>query len=194
MIDPNQEARFLPFHAINEFMRPDFRLQVVRAALNALPALPEDIRLPVDRMTRQVVRVPGFRNSMKAPASLKARPMAEAFEKSPELVAAVLAAWAEAHPDLRQKVYDLLVSRGWEMLPPEADRRELPGFLTVWPKGEEFEVLNKAFEEKYPDAGETTDNVSLMIVWISTRLPYEVEGDDEEDVEEDAEPSDEEAS
>ena len=43
----NKQAHFLPFHAINEFMRTDFRAEVVRSALQALahfarrPALPD---------------------------------------------------------------------------------------------------------------------------------------------------------
>jgi hypothetical protein len=171
----DKKVEFLPFHALNEFMRPDYRLGVVRTALTALPTLPANLRSPIDKLIKQVVRVPGFRNGAQAPAPLKVAPMAAAFEKSPELVAAVLAAWAESLPDLRQKIYDLLKARNWEVLPPEADRTKLPGFLTHWPKGEDFEVLNKAFTELYPEANIATDDVSLMVVWIGGRLPYDAE-------------------
>ncbi|MBI3240686.1 MAG: hypothetical protein HYZ49_00115 [Chloroflexi bacterium] len=171
----DKTAQFLPFHALNEFMRHDYRLTVIRTALNALPGLPGHFRQPIDKMTKQVVRVPGFRNGAQAPASLKVVPVAEAFGKSPELVAAILAAWAEARTDLRQQVYDLLKGRGWEVLPPEADRAKLPGFLTKWPKGEDFDLLNKAFAEAHPDSTATTDDVSLMAVWVSGRLPLEAE-------------------
>lgn len=169
----DQTIQYLPFHAINEFMRPDFRLSVIRTALTALPTLPENRRLPIDLMTRQAVKVPGFRNSAKAPAALKARPMAEAFEKSPELVAAVLSAWSETHTALRQQVYDLLSARGWELLPPEADRTQLPGFLPTWPKGEDFDLLNQAFQKAHPDDPAGADDISLMVVWLSGRLPYQ---------------------
>lgn len=178
--DEGKQVAFLPFHALNEFMVDEYRLRVVRATLQALPTLPENLREPVDEMTKKVVRVPGFRNSLKAPAQLKARPMAEAFEKNPELVAALLAAWAETQNELRIKVFDLLKARGWEMLPPEADRTVLPGFLTIWPRGETFEVLNTAFEEMYPGTDTSTDDISLMVVWLSGRLPYQFEGGDED--------------
>ncbi|HLF91263.1 MAG TPA: hypothetical protein VI451_20125 [Anaerolineales bacterium] len=176
----SKQASFLPFHALNRFMRDDYRQTVVRTALSALPTLPNDFRSAIDKQTKRHVNVPGFRNSIKAPASLKVRPMAEAFEKRADLVAAVLAAWAEAQSELRQQVYDLLTERGWEVLPIEADRTKLPGFLTKWPAGEDFDVLNEAFKEKYPDVEVATDDVSLMAVWISTRLPLDVEGDEEE--------------
>jgi hypothetical protein len=138
--------------------------------------------MPIDRMTRKVVRVPGFRNSLKAPTPMKVKPMAEAFEKSPDLVAAILSAWAEARPVLRQQVYDLLVARGWDILPPEADRTQLPGFFIKWPHDEDFEKLNSAYSERYPDAQETSDDVSLMVVWVSTRLPYQIDDEEDEDL------------
>lgn len=171
----DQTAEFLPFHALNEFMRDDYRHTVIRAALTALPKLPKQFSAPIDKLTKQIVRVPGFRNSLLAPASLKVGPMADAFGKSPELVAAVLAAWAETQIDLRANVFELLKARGWEVLPPDADRAKLPGFLPKWPKGEDFDVLNKAYAEAHPGAEASADDVSLMVVWISGRLPYHVE-------------------
>jgi hypothetical protein len=165
-------AQFMPFNAINEFMRDEYRLQVIRVTFDALPSLPDEFRRPIDHLTRKVVQVPGFRNSSKAPLAIRVKPTAEAFEKSPQLVAAILAAWAATHADLSQRVYDLLVSRNWEVLPPSADRTKLPGFITKWPKGENFEVLSAAYIAKYPDQPVSSDDVSLMVVWISTRLPY----------------------
>lgn len=184
MADQNAEEKqvaFLPFHALNEFMLDDYRLQVIRTTLQGLSNLPENLRQPVDEITRQVVRVPGFRNSLKAPVSLKARPVAAAFEKNPQLVAAILSAWAEIQAELREKVYNLLTARGWEMLPPEADRSVLPGFLTKWPQGETFEILNQAFEEKFPATEAASNDISLMVVWLSGRLPYEMEGEQDEE-------------
>jgi hypothetical protein len=175
-----KKARFLPFHAINEFMRPDFRLAVVRAALQAAPAMPDDLRQPLDRLVKKVVRVPGFRDGSKAPTPLKVRPTAEAFEKSPDLVGAVLAIWAQSNAELSQQVYDLLVEKGWEVLPAEANRAKLPGFMTVWPKGQDFEAMNQAYHEKYPQVEATSDDISLMVVWVSGRLPYKIEGEQED--------------
>jgi hypothetical protein len=170
----DQTVELLPFHAINEFMRNDFRLGVVRSALSALPGLPGNYRASLDRLTKKYVKVPGFRNSDKAPAVVKAVPIAESFEKSPELVGAVLAAWAESHTDLRQKVYDFMTGLGWEVLPIEADRVKLGGFFVTWPKEDAFDTLNPAFKEKYPDAAYTQDEVLLMVVWITMHLPYQM--------------------
>jgi hypothetical protein len=61
------------------------------------------------------------------------------------------------------------------VLPLEADRRKLPGFIPKWPKDENFEILYSAFSEKYIDKDTNPDDVSLMVVWVSLRLPYEFE-------------------
>jgi len=188
MTDKNKKAKFIPFHALNEFMRDDYRLQVVRFTLEHLPELDESYRNPIDKLTRRFVQVPGFRHSPKAPAAVKARPMAEAFEKSADLVAAVLNAWGALQADLRQKVYDLLTARGWEVLPPEADRTKLPGFISHWPKGEDFDILNEAFTQMFPGTQASTDDVSLMVVWVGARLPLFPSEEEETAGEEPGEP------
>lgn len=181
------QVSFLPFHALAQFMRDDYRQTVIRHTMNAYADLPEDLRANIDKQTKKFVTIPGFRNSIKAPLALKIRLMNDAFEKRADLVGALLAGWAETHAELRQQVYDLLTERGWEVLPVEADRTKLPGFLTVWPANEDFEVLNAAYKAKYPEAEVTEDDVSLMAAWISTRLPFEVEGEEETDEDGEAE-------
>ena len=193
----NNTAEYLPFHAINEFMRPDFRLNILRDTLSALPGLAEEHISRINRLTRKLVKVPGFRNSEKAPALMKIVPMSKSFEKSPELVAAILAAWADINPELRNQVFNLLKGRGWTFLPDdqplsiailspellkkwpifplEVDRTKLPGFYIYWPKGEDFETLYKQFGESYPDVEVGIDKVSLMVVWFNLRLPYQME-------------------
>ena len=168
-----KKVAFLPFHAINEFMTEEYRLQVISDVLTALSDVPENYRNQINQLTRKHVNIPGFRNSLKAPLPLRIKFSARGFEKNPYFVAAVLAAWAEIQHELREKVHNLLQLRQWEILPLDADRTKLPGFLTIWPGGENFEVLNQAFQEMHPDFNATSDNVSLMIIWISGRLPYQ---------------------
>jgi hypothetical protein len=170
----DKEAAMIPFHALNEFMRPDFRMSVVRSTLNALPDLPDEYRNTIDKLVKKTVRIPGFRNSGKAPTALKAGPLAQTFENNPNMVSAVLSAWAELNAPLRQQIYDLLAGRGWDLLPIQAARDKLPGFFTRWPKAESFETLTQNYTDLYPDSEYDNDQVSLMIVWVSARLPYEL--------------------
>lgn len=198
---PDNTFQFLPFHAINEFMRPDFRLIVIRHSLSALSNLSNQHQDSVNRMVRRTVKIPGFRNSEKAPTAIKIVPTAKAFEKNPELVAAILSAWSESKSVLRQQVFEVLKQRGWSLLPaesvsltnlpsvesekdwgvlpPEVDRSSLPGFLTYWPKDQEFEAIYQTFSELYPEENASIDEVSLMTVWLSNRLPYHISGEAE---------------
>jgi hypothetical protein len=194
-----EKTEFLPFHAINEFMRPDFRLNVIRETLNSQSSVPESFSNALNQQIKKNVKVPGFRSSDKAPALVKVLPTSKAFEKSPELVAALLACWAEIQSQLREQVFSLFVSRHWKMysgtegsdstsisldlikewpiFPINFNRSKLPGFFTHWPKGEDFETLYKSFSESYPQSEVSIDKVSLMVVWLSMRLPFQVDVD-----------------
>ncbi len=196
-----EKTEFLPFHAINEFMRPDFRLSVIRETLTAEPTFAEPFANLLNNQIKSNVTVPGFRNSNKAPLFVKVLPTNKAFEKNPGLVGAVLSCWAEAHSELRQQVLQLLTSRGWKILeendkldaeeltstlinewpifPIKFNRTKLPGFYTHWPKGEDFDALYTNFSDLFPGSDASIDKVSLMVVWLSMRLPYQVDGVDE---------------
>jgi hypothetical protein len=169
----NNQIKFIPFNAINEFMRNDFRLHVIRSALLALPDLDRKFSSKLDRLTRKLVKVPGFRNSSKAPASMKAVAMVKAFEKHPDIVAEIINVWAESKPELRSEINQFLSNRSWKILPIEADRTKLPGFLTTWPEEDDYETLYQAYSQENPDSDASIDETSLMIIWQACRLPID---------------------
>ena len=171
--EEKSQLQFLPFHAINEFMRIDFRMTVLRSALLSVDEVSDKTRSEVDRLTKKWVKVPGFRNSAKAPATMKAVSMVKPFENEPKMAGAILQAWTETHPELRQQIFEILNRFGWKQLPPEFNRIRLPGFLTQWPEEEDYEVIYAAYAEKYPEGEHGIDEVSLMAVWLSMRLPVD---------------------
>ena len=173
MSEEKSKLEFIPFHAINEFMRTDFRMTVLRSALLAMGDLSPQTQASVDRLTKKYVKVPGFRNSAKAPASVKAVGMVKPFEKEPKLVAAILSAWVEAHPELTNQIFEILSGFGWKLLPLEAPRTRLPGFLTQWPEEEDYEMIYNTYTENFPERAHSVDEVSLMAVWLAMRLPVE---------------------
>jgi hypothetical protein len=172
------KIQFIPFNAINEFMRPDYRMIFLRSTLLALPNLSQKTQSSINKLTKRHVKVPGFRNSIKAPASVKAVSMIKPFEKEPKLAAAVITGWAESNLDLRQQVFDILSNLNWKLLPMEADRTRLPGFLTQWPEEDDYEKIYDDFANLYPDSDYGIDDVSLMAVWLSLRLPVDKVGKD----------------
>ena len=167
----DNSAEFLPFNAINEFMRPDFRTRVLQEVFENLPSLPNSDQNSFNKLIRKFLVVPGFRNSTAAPVFLKLKSAGKPFEKNASFTAEVIHHWSQIHVDLREHTYKLLSDLGWTILPVEADRTKLPGFLTVWPKGQDFSTLNTAYREKYPQDNISEDDISLMAVWLSGRLP-----------------------
>lgn len=196
-----EKTEFLPFHAINEYMRPDFRLKVVRDTLTAQTSLDEHLSNELNQIIKKRVSVPGFRHGDKAPALVKVLPTSKAFEKNPDLVAVILSCWAEIQSELRDQVYALLKSRNWQIYPETegadlstlnlemikewpvlsiaVNRSKLPGFFTHWPKGEDFDTLYNNFTALFPDSDASIDKVSLMVVWLSMRLPLQVDNENE---------------
>jgi hypothetical protein len=171
----DKKVTYVPFHVINQFMMDDFRHEVIQSVLNGVNQLDGGKRGAYQNLIKSVVKIPGFRNSAMAPTLVKLKGAISAFEKSPVFVAQTLSCWADLHADLRQKVYDLLVKRGWEIMPAEADRAKLPGFLPKWHPTDQYEVINQAFTELYPDEKSSDNEVRLMTVWLSDRLPFDAE-------------------
>jgi hypothetical protein len=193
----SNQIKFYPLHAINEFMRPDFRLSIIRDVLNNVDSLSSDQVSALGNFTKKAIKIPGFRNSEKAPVMVKVMPITKGFEKNPELVGVILSAWAAIHKELAIQVYTLLKMRNWPvlsteggesfnalssdivdkwpLLPLTTNRTQAPGFFPRWPKGEDFEKLYNTFLEVYPEGDSSIDQVSLMAVWLTLRLPYEIE-------------------
>lgn len=169
-----KRAKFIPFHAINEFMLPEYRLKLLQEVFGNFDRLTEQRRSSINRLVKKLVKVAGFRNSALAPAALKSRAAVSAFERSSEMVAQICQAWFELHTDLAAKVVEFLKSRGWEVLPVEADRAVLPGFLTRWPEKDNFVTLDDAFAQAYPEDTTHEYDLNMMFVWVSGRLPVEL--------------------
>ena len=183
----DKQAQFLPFHAINEYMLPEYRLHVIQAVFNGFDRLPGERKSAINGLVKRFVQVPGFRNSAQAPTGVKARASVSVFERRPEMAAHVLQGWSELNADLRQRVYDFLKAREWDLLPADADRTKLPGFIPAWPEGQDYDVLGKAYAEMFPTDSPEEYDLRLMIVWLASRLPYDMYGDDDETEEEETE-------
>jgi hypothetical protein len=179
----DKRISYFPFHAINEYMLPEFRLNVITAVLRDLEKLPGERKSTLNNMIKRNVTVPGFRNSAAAPLAVKVRGAITTFERRPEFAAQILQGWAELHAELRDKIFSVLQTRSFEaVLPAEADRTKLSGFMTTWPKAETYEALDEAFYAAYPGDTTSTDDIRLMVVWLVNRLPYDLF--EEDDIEE----------
>lgn len=178
-----KKIQVLPFHAVNEFMREDYRLVVLHEVFSALDQCTPMQKQLILKMFSKNVNVPGFRNSGQAPLSIKIKNSPSLFERSHDFSATIMESWCNLHPQLKSAMHSLLTERGWTLQPLESDRSLLPGFQIDWPKTDNFESLINTLQKAQPELNESDDNISLMAVWVGNKLPYNLYSDDEKDAE-----------
>lgn len=176
----DKKIKVLPFHAVNEFMRDDYRLDILQEVFSALDQCTPMQKQLILRLFSKNVNVPGFRNSGLAPLSIKIKNSPTLFERSHEFSATIMECWSNLHPDLKSAMHTMLTERGWVLQPLETDSTQLPGFQIDWPKTDNFESLIKGIQEVQPGLKESDDNISLMAVWVGNKLPYNLFSEDEE--------------
>jgi len=174
-----EKIQVLPFHAVNEFMREDYRLDVLHEVFSALDQCTPMQKQLILRMFSKNVNVPGFRNSGLAPLSIKIKNSPTLFERSHDFAATIMESWSNLHSELKSAMHALLTERGWTVEALEADRSVLPGFQIDWPKTDNFESLIKGIQGAHPELKESDDNISLMAVWLGNKLPYNLYSEDE---------------
>ena len=167
-----EKTQYLPFHAVNEFMRDDYRLTILQEVYTSLDQASAIHRQLITRTFAKGVQIPGFRNSSLAPLAIKIKNSTSLFERSADFAATIMECWSNLHPPLKKAMFTLLSEKGWNPQPLDIDRSLLPGFLTDWPKTDTFDVLIKGIQEAIPEMKESDDNISLMAVWVGNRLPY----------------------
>jgi hypothetical protein len=178
----DKRVAYFPFQAINEYMLPEFRLHVIGTVLRGLNELSGERRAALNTMVKRYVTVQGFRNSALAPLPVKIRAAVNPFERRADFAGTLLQAWSELLPELRSRVHKMLESRSFEgVLPAEADRSKLPGFLTRWPKSETYEALDQAFYDANPGFEADNNDIRLMVVWLVNRLPFDLFADEEDE-------------
>jgi len=167
-----KKIEYIPFNAVNEFMREDFRLLVLQEVFNKLELCTSMQRQLILRLFSKGVQISGFRNSGLAPLPIKIKNSTTLFERSAEFAGTIMECWSNLHGELKETMLPILSERGWNPPPIALDRSRLPGFQIVWPKTDTFDSLIKSIHDSQPNLQESDDNISLMAVWVGNRLPY----------------------
>lgn len=165
------EVENLPFKTINVFIERDFLEALVKQILSNLKMLSKEDQKKFNQLFRKYVTVLGFRNPLHAPQPLQIKAYATAFEDKEEVIPFTLSTWAKVQEDLANKVMDWLKAEKWEDLALYREFDDSLGFKNDWPENLELDTLVAKFQEKYPDIEATKDDLSLMLLWVSGRLP-----------------------
>ena len=161
----------LPFKTINVYIERGFLEEILEQILNNLKNLPKDIQAEFNQIFRKYVTVLGFRNPLHAPRPLQIRAYANAFEEKEEVIPFTLFTWAALNENLANTVLDWLKSQKWDDLNLDRSYQEALGFTNNWPEGQTLEAIYEKFQEAHPDLAASKDEIMLMLLWVSGRLP-----------------------
>lgn len=156
---------------LNVYLEPQFRKEVIEKVYANIQELSEDIRRDLLQITKEELKVSGFRNPMLAPLALRVRAAIEKFEKESRFTKQILAAWADLYRDVHEPVLSGLKELGFEVLEtagvyPDPEM----AFASGWPDGLTYEQLHQALS-KIPENKLTSDENALLSIWLTGALP-----------------------
>lgn len=167
------DKEYLPYKTINVFIESDYLRIILENIIKNINKLPKEDQISFGQSFREYVNILGFRNPMRAPLPLKVNAYLRAFEDMDEVIPFTLSIWTKIHRDFASEVKSWLESEGWTGLSLERDFDETEGFVSNWPESLTFEKLTKEFEKAHPELDYDEDDLILMILWISGKLPDE---------------------
>lgn len=163
----------VPFKAINVYINQDYLESIMKVVLTGYKKLSKQQQIDFTRFLRKYVTILGFRDPSRAPLSLQINALAKAFEEKDEVVPYVLSIWATINKKLAADVQTWLEEKKFDNLAAERAYAEDAGFTPDFPEKMTFDKLEKDFAKANPDAKYERDDLILMVLWISGRLPKE---------------------
>lgn len=164
---------FRPAIALNVFIEPYFRKEILEKVFENLDVIPADLRRELVAEVKDQVRISGFRNPMVAPRALLIRDAESAFEKDSKFALISLKCWqsrySQWHNDLNKNLIDLGFSVSDQISAGYPD--PMNTFLEGWPEGIDFETLFEKITArvKYFPLGK--DETALLSVLLTGYLP-----------------------
>ena len=165
------ENMIYPYKAINVYLEREYLEQLLEWVLKHKETLSKQEVIEFIDEFRKHVTILGFRNPVRAPITLQVNAYASAFEQKDDVIPFTLSTWAKTQPDLAEKVKLWLVDEGWDNLALERQFDENEGFNNNWPDKLSFDELVEKFTKANPDFKFSRNDLILMVLWISGRLP-----------------------
>jgi hypothetical protein len=165
------EKEMLSYKTINVFIEQDYLEKIMGNILSGVKKLPKQDQIDFSRFMRKYVNILGFRDPSRAPLPLQINALTKSFEEKDEVIPVTLSVWAKINKKLAKQVKAWLDDEGWKDLESERAYEEGDGFMADWPKKLTFDKLVKNFQKANPDAKFDRDDLILMVLWISGKLP-----------------------
>ena len=163
-----------PMVALNVYLTPEFRRQILSEVLEQKDALNPETRTKLFSILKDKLKVSGFRSFNNAPKSLTVRAMESLFEKDSNFISAVLTAWTELNQSKTKHLYSLLKSLGFAVRAADAEYSDSENsFLVGWPADVTYETLYKTANEQDKAFRLSSDELALFTIWKTGLLPGE---------------------
>lgn len=163
----------VPAIALNVFIEPYFRKEILQKLFENLDKLPDEIRRELVKQVKEQVRISGFRNPMIAPRTLLIRDAETVFEKDAKFSLICLKGWqslySEWHDILEKNLGDL----GFSISESAASGYPDPmnTFLEGWPEGMDFDTLYEKITAQVEGFPLSKDETALLSVLLTGYLP-----------------------
>lgn len=165
------EVEYLSFKTINVFIERGFLEEILTQILTNLRDLSKENQIEFNQHFKKYVTVLGFRNPKHAPLPLQVKAFATAFEEKEEVIPFTLSTWAKIKDDLANAVLKWLQSENWDDLALVRNFDDDQGFKNDWPDDLSLDTVIEDYQKDHADMEVSKDDLTLMILWVSGRLP-----------------------
>ena len=157
-----------PAIALNVFIEPYFRKEILQKIFDNIDALPAELRRELIAEVKEKVKISGFRNSMAAPRALLIRDAESVFEKDTWFSLITLKNWQSLFSQWHEEIQKKLLALGFSISDQAAAGYPdaVNTFLEGWPEGIDFDNLYEkitAQNEKFPLNKDETALLSVLL-------------------------------
>lgn len=165
-----------PLHAINVYIEPWFREEILTLTLEDFSGYTAEIRKELTSTVKNEVKVSGFRNPLTAPKRLLVREADKLFEKDPRFVGIVLKSWM-SHFQKNDKFFqEALQNLGFTFAEEAKDFADaLNAFHLGWPKNVDYQKVIEEVRKNELDPQMSDDQIMLYGILKTGYLPGESE-------------------
>jgi len=162
---------YKPMVGLNVYLEPEFRRELIEKVYANIPDLSDETRRSLINISKELLKIAGFRNPMTAPLPLRVRAAEAKFEKDSRFIKQILASWADLHRNVQATAMENLKSLGFEVsdTAPLYDDAE-NAFIIGWPDKVDYNQVHEALS-KDTENNLTVDENALLTVWLTGRLP-----------------------
>lgn len=164
---------FKPAIALNVFIEPYFRKEVLEKVFGNIDKFSPDLRKDLLAEVKDQVKISGFRNPMVAPRALLIKNAETVFEKDSRFCLTSLKSWQYLYAKWHKALKNGLVDLGFSISEPAAAEYPDPmnTFLVGWHEDISFDALYENLSAKIEGFDLSKDETALLTILLTGYMP-----------------------